>query len=114
MIEINPDWLVDTISIALKIGEGDYNVAKYAEPITIGKVRVDLTKQYSGTGNDRTVSANATVFLYAEFSTNYPQIGKNYLQAKVIFDGHEYILDSFNKFHDIESDEPYSIELGLI
>lgn len=115
MIDINPEWLVDTITIELYKGEGDYNEAVYGELIACENCRVDLSKVYSGTGNDRTISANATAYLFAPFTSNFPSdISDEYLKARVVYEGKTYQVSNWKKWHGITSNEPFSVELELI
>lgn len=114
-LQVNPAWLVDEVTVEKRIGEGDYNKPEYAKPIKLEKVRVDLSKQYSGTGNDRTIAANATVFLYAKFTSNFPDdIDDSWLKTQVTYLGHQYQIVDWSFFHEPTSAKPFSIELKVI
>jgi hypothetical protein len=117
MTALLPDkaWLHDTVTIELYTDEGDYNKPNYAEAIELTNVRVDMTKEFSGTGSNRTLTANATVFLIAAYTTNYPvQIDDSWLQARLTYNGHEYKVVNWSAYQEPDSSAPYSIELQVI
>lgn len=111
---IDASWLVDTVSIAKSDGEDDWGKPNYAEPIELTNVRVDLTKQYTGTGNNREIVANATVFLFARFTGNYFVPDDDWLKSKVAYNGHEYLVTDYVINHEVETNKPYSVELKVI
>ncbi|MFL2063297.1 putative minor capsid protein [Latilactobacillus sakei] len=110
---IDASWLVDSITIAKAI-EDDWQNTTYPDPITLDNVRVDLTKQYTGTGNNREIVANATVFLFARFTGNYFVPDDDWLKSKVVYNGHEYLATDYVVNHGIETNKPYSVELKVI
>lgn len=117
MKTLQPDktWLRDTITVELYQGDGDYNIPKYAPAVTLELVRVDMTKSFTGTGDNRTITANATVFLIAKYTTNYPtSIDDSWLQARLKFNGHEYKVVDWSKYDDPDTGQPFSIELKVI
>ncbi|WP_125703702.1 putative minor capsid protein [Lacticaseibacillus daqingensis] len=116
MSALQPDqtWLRDTVTVELYLDEGDYNVPSYAKPVTLEKVRVDLTKDFVGTGSDRTITANATVFLIAKYTTNYPAIDDSWLQARLTYNGHEYKVVNWSAYQEPDTGTPFSIELKVI
>lgn len=113
-IAIDKSWLVDKITISKVIGEDDWQKPEYGEPIEFENCRVDLTKQYTGTGNNREIVANATVFFYAQFTTNIFTFDDTWLKAKVTYDGHEYLVTDYANYHSVNSKDLYSVELKVI
>lgn len=116
MMQIDSSWLVNTVIINKKVGEDDWNRTIY-EPkaTTFEHVRVDMTKLYSGTGNDRTITANATVFLYADHTTNFPtEIDDSWLGGKLVFNGNEYVIKDWAAYSQVSSGELFSAELQVI
>lgn len=112
---IDASWLVDTVSIAKATGEvDDWQKPIYDEPIELTSVRVDLTKQYTGTGNNREIVANATVFLFARFTGNYFVPDDEWLKAKVAYNGRDYLVTDYVVNHEVETNKPYSVELKVI
>ncbi|WP_179394726.1 putative minor capsid protein [Lacticaseibacillus absianus] len=117
MSTLQPDqaWLRDTVTVEKYLDDGDYNVGKYADPVTLDLVRVDLTKDYAGVGNDRTITANATVFLIARYTTNFPSdIDDSWLRARLTYKGHEYCVKDWSDYQDPDTGAPFSIELKVI
>lgn len=114
-LQVNPAWLVDTVTIEKFLGEGDYNKPEYGPAIQLDKVRVDMSKQYTGTGNNRTIVANATVFLYAKFTSNFPSdIDNTWLKGRLTYRRHQYQITDWALFHEPTSARPFSIELKVI
>lgn len=114
-LQVDPRWLIHSVDVAKKIGEGDYNKVIYGEPVTLNHVRVDMTKEYTGTGNNRTITANATVFLYAKFTGNFPSdIDDAWLNARLTFNGHEYLIADYAIYYEPTRPKIWSIELKVI
>lgn len=117
MSTLQPDvtWLRDTVTIERRLSEGDYNVDSYSEPVTLDRVRVDLTKDYTGTGDNRTITANATVFLIAAFTGSYPDdIDDSWLQARLTYRGKPYKIVDWSSYQDPDNGAPFSIELKVV
>lgn len=111
---IDSSWLVDTVSIAKQVGEDDWQNPIYDDPIKLDNVRVDFSKQYTGVGNNREIVANATVFLFAQFTGNYFVPDDDWLKANLVYNGHEYLVTDYAAYHEVESNKPYSVELKVI
>jgi hypothetical protein len=114
-VQVDPAWLNSVVTVEPYIDEGDYNETRYGDKITLNKCRVDVSKVFSGTGADRTIVANATVFLYAAYTNNYPNsIDDSWLQARLTYRGHEYKIVNWAAYTEPDSGEPFSIELEVI
>ncbi|MFD1466476.1 putative minor capsid protein [Lapidilactobacillus mulanensis] len=114
-LQIDPRWLVHSVEVAKKLDEDNWNKPIYADPITYNRVRVDMTKEFTGTGNDRTITANATVFLFAKFTGNFPvDIDDTWLDAKLTFNGHDYLVKNWSPYSEPTSANLWSIELKVI
>lgn len=115
LLTIDPNWLVHSIIVYPKIDEDDYNAPIYGDPVTYDQVRMDLTKKYVWESGKKQLAANATVFLFAQFTTNFPaDIDDKWLRAKVTFNGHDYLVSNWSLLCQPESAAPFSIELELI
>lgn len=84
------------------------------KPVTIEHCVVQPQTIYSGSNNDRTIVANAVVFLYTGISSPLPIITKNNVGSKLTFEDVEYtvqkIIDNRNPF----SNDQYSYELEVL
>lgn len=115
LLTIDPNWLVHSIIVYPKIGEDDYNAPIYGDPVTYDQVRMDLTKKYVWESGKKQLAANATVFLFAQYTNNFPvDIDDKWLHAKVTFNGHDYLVSNWSLLCQPESAAPFSIELELI
>ncbi len=115
LINPNPMWLVDSITLAKVTGLDEYQKPTYADPVTYAHVRFDHTVVYSGSGNNRTIQKTGTVYLYGFNQDLSLPSGKEWLQAKVTAtDGTEYIVQTVSPYQQDTSTDLYSVELGVI
>lgn len=113
MLEIDDSWLVDSVTIA-KAKVDDWQNTEYVNPIELNKVRVDLSKQYSGVGNNREIVANATVFLFAAFTENFFVPDDRWLNSKIVYEDQEFIVKDYVVSHEVSTNKPFSVELKVI
>ncbi|GAX06812.1 minor capsid protein [Secundilactobacillus pentosiphilus] len=83
-------------------------------PITINNCVVQPQTIYSGSNNDRTIVANAVVFLYAGISDPLPTIAKNNVGSVITFEGQKYTLTQIVDNREPFSNELYSYELEVL
>lgn len=115
LLTIDPNWLVHSITVAKNPVKHDYDEFTYDPPVTYDHVRMDLTKKYVWESGKKQLVANATAFLFAQFTTNFPaDIDDKWLHAKVMFNGHDYQVANWSLLCQPESAAPFSIELELI
>lgn len=81
----------------------DWGQPLAGEPVTIEHCVVQPQTIYSGSNNDRTIVANAVVFLYAGISSPLPTITKNNVGSKLVFESEEYTVQKI-----IDNREPFS------
>lgn len=103
-------------SIALLVPTGKMD--KFRKPVTetimIDHVIVQPQTIYSGSNNDRTVVANAIVFLFAGVSNPMPKLTPDCVGWYLAFDGREYAITNFVDNREPYSDKVYSYELEVI
>ena len=103
-------------SIALMIPTGKLD--KYRKPvtetITIDHVIVQPQTIYTGSNNDRTVTANAVVFLFAGVSEPMPKLTSDCVGWHLTFEGRDYAITTFVDNREPYSNEVYSYELEVI
>lgn len=84
------------------------------ETITIDHVIVQPQTIYSGSNNDRTVTGNAIVFLFAGVSDPLPKLTPNCVGWHLTFESHDYAITTFVDNRDPYTNEVYSYELEVI
>lgn len=72
------------------------------------------TTIYSGTGNDRTITANGVLFLYANVTTPMPNLSKNDVGAFVEIEGNTYKIQRIVDNRDPFSNDIWSYEIEVL
>lgn len=103
-----------TITMLIPTGKLD----KYRKPATqsqeISNVLVQPQTIYSGANNDRTVTANAVVYLFAGVSSPFPKLTPDCVGWHLTFEGRDYAIVNFVDNREPYSDKVYSYELEVI
>ena len=93
--------------------EDDYGKPKTAD-VAVNHVIVQPQTIYSGSNNDRTITANAIVFLFADISTPMPKLTPDCVGWHLMFDGHDYVITNFVDNRDPYGNGVYSYELEVL
>lgn len=93
--------------------EDDYGKAKTVD-MAISHVIVQPQTIYSGSNNDRTITANAIVFLFADISTPMPKLTPDCVGWHLTFEGHDYVITNFVDNRDPYGNGVYSYELEVL
>lgn len=102
------------ISLLVPTGKLDKFRKPVTETITIDNVIVQPQTIYSGSNNDRTVTANAVVFLFAEISEPMPKLTPDCVGWHLTFEGRDYAITTFVDNREPYSGKVYSYELEVI
>ena len=84
------------------------------DTITINHVIVQPQTIYSGSNNDRTVTANAIIYLFAKVSDPFPKLTPECVGWHLTFEGRDYAITTFVDNREPYSNEVYSYELEVI
>ena len=103
-------------SIVLLVPTGKQDKARkpVTEATAIDHVIVQPQTIYSGSNNDRTVTGNAIVFIFAEISDPMPKLTPDCVGWHLTFEGRDYAITSFVDNREPYSDKVYSYELEVI
>lgn len=93
--------------------EDDYGKAKTVD-MAISHVIVQPQTIYSGSNNDRTITANAIVFLFADISTPMPKLTPDCVGWHVTFESRDYTITNFVDNRDPYGNDVYSYELEVL
>ena len=93
--------------------EDDYGKAKTVD-MAISHVIVQPQTIYSGSNNDRTITANAIVFLFADISMPMPKLTPDCVGWHLTFEGHDYVITNFVDNRDPYGNGVYSYELEVL
>lgn len=103
-----------SIALLVPTGKMDKFRKPVTETITIDHVIVQPQTIYSGSNNDRTVTANAIVFIFAEISEPMPKLTPDCVGWHLAFEGREYAITNFVDNREPYLDKVYSYELEVI
>ena len=103
-----------SIILLVPTGKMDKFRKPIVETITIDHVIVQPQTIYSGSNNDRTVTANAVVYLFAGVSDPLPKLTPDFVGWHVTFEGRDYAITTFVDNREPYSDKVYSYELEVI
>lgn len=103
-------------SIVVKVANGqedDYG-HQATKDMQIQHVLVQPQTIYSGSNNNRTVTANAIVFLFAGITDPMPKIDKDWLGYHLTFEGKDYTINNIVDNREAFSNDVYSYELEVL
>ncbi|XRJ96327.1 putative minor capsid protein [Latilactobacillus sakei] len=104
-----------TITLERYLGkDGLYNKPEYTEPLIIDHCIVQPQTIYSGSNNQREITANAVIFLYAGVTTPLPELTKADHESKVTFEGDTYTVKTIVDNRDPFSNALWSYELEVL
>lgn len=103
-----------TVTLHIPNGEED----DYGKLTTIDQkinyVIVQPQTIYSGTNNDRTVTANAVVFILGQVSDPIPKLDADCVGWHLTFEGRDYTITKFIDNREPFSNNVYSYELEVL
>lgn len=111
---IDKRMLPHTVSIEPVVGKDEFQKNIYGKPIIFKFVRFDFTKEYRGSGDNRELFSNGVVFFYKEHTTNFEKIDVNWYNAKILFNGSEYLVKDITPLTHWQNDSIWSIEMDVI
>lgn len=115
MLDIDARWLIDTVTIQKKSDKtDDWGKPIAFEPITFKNVRFHRKNIYSGTENNRSLLSRGTVFLYPKHTNPKPKIDDTYMNATIIFEGHEYTIKDISILEWPIESQAFCYELEVI
>lgn len=103
-------------SVVIKVADGvedDYGHAQ-THDIVIEHAIVQPQTIYSGSNNNRTITANAIVFLFAGVTTPLPKIDKHWVGYHLTFEENDYTITNIVDNRDPFSNDVYSYELEVL
>lgn len=103
-----------SIALLVLTGKMDKFRKPVTETITIDHVIVQPQTIYSGSNNDRTVTANAVVYLFAKVSDPFPKLTPECVGWHLTFEGRDYAITNFVDNREPYANKVYSYELEVI
>lgn len=103
-----------TLTLADPSKTDDWGHPLAGEQVELKHCVVQPQTIYSGSNNDRTIVANAVVYLYAGITMPLPTITKHNVGSKLVFEGEEYTVQKIVDNREPFSNELYSYELEVL
>lgn len=111
---INKHLCNQAVTIEIPSGqEDDYGQQETIDQ-QVGNVIVQPQTIYSGSSNNRTITANAIVYLFAGISTPLPRITPDWVGYHLKFEGRDYTITNVVDNREPFSNEVYSYELEVL
>lgn len=104
-------FLIDSFEYKEYLGQGDWNKARYAEPITINYCRIDRSPEYTATTSGKQLLYNAVIFCYEGLTE---PIGPFKEQGLIIYDKQEHTIIKAIPICEPYTKDLYSYELEVI
>lgn len=118
MLDVNPEWLVNSATLTKYKRETDEWGNKSIEAtIKIDNVRVDLAPTYVGSGNGASLVANGAIFIYSKYSTPFPDFDlEKDLNSVVTINGltKEYLVKTITPIYDVEDNQLFGYEMDIL
>lgn len=102
------------ITLKIPVGELDKYGKQKTEKVEVEHVLVQVQTIYSGDSNNRRITANAIVFLFAKISNPLPKLDRDNVGNKLIFEGKEYTITNIVDNREPYSNDVYSYELEVL
>ncbi|MEK1411090.1 putative minor capsid protein [Limosilactobacillus fermentum] len=103
-----------SIVLLVPTGKKDKSRKPVTETTTINHVIVQPQTIYSGSNNDRTVTGNAVVFIFAEISEPMPKLTPDCVGWHLTFEDRDYAITNFVDNREPYANKVYSYELEVI
>lgn len=103
-----------SLTINMPTGEKDKYGKQQVGKVEIERAIVQPQTIYSGTNNNRQVTANAVVFLFAGITTPFPTLDRSCVGWHITFEGKDYAITNLVDNREPYSNEVYSYELEVM
>lgn len=103
-----------SVTLKIPVGKLDKYGKQKTEEVEVKNVLVQPQTIYSGDSNNRKITANAIVFLFAKISNLLPRLDRDSVGNKLIFEGKEYTITNIVDNREPYSNDVYSYELEVL
>lgn len=115
MLNVPKLFLQQSVKVEKLKGKNEYGDPEYDEPINIENVKVDTKTVFSGSGSDRKVTKETTLFIYLSSQAKDFIIDDSFLEARVSdSDENQYILKEYISNKNPIKNEVWSYEVRLV
>ena len=109
---IDKRMLVDSVEVTLVGPPDKWGKQKELSTLTLGNVRFDVATNLNSANRNSNINRTSTLFVYPKYCN--VTVDDSWLDAKVIYAGHEYTIQSYETLLHPFSQRVFCYELGVI
>ncbi|MEG1487439.1 putative minor capsid protein [Lactococcus sp.] len=115
MLSVPKLFLQQSVKVEKLKGKNAYGDPEYAEPLNIENIKIDTKTTFSGSGSDRKINKETTLFIYLSSQAKDFVIDDSFLEARVTDSGqNQFVLKEYAPNKNPIKDEVWSYEVRLI
>ena len=104
--------LVDSVEVTLVGPPDKWGKQKELSTLTLGNVRFDVATNLNSANRNSNINRTSTLFVYPKYCN--VTVDDSWLDAKVIYAGHEYTIQSYETLLHPFSQRVFCYEIGVI
>lgn len=109
---IDKRMLVDSVEVTL-VGQPDkWGKKTELSTLTLGNVRFDVATNLNSANRNSNINRTSTLFVYTKYCN--VTVDDSWLDAKVIYAGHEYTVQSYETLIHPFNRQVFCYEIGVI
>ena len=109
---IDKRMLVDSVAITLVGPPDKWGKQTELSTLTLNNVRFDVTTASNSSGRNSNINRASTLFVYPKYCNVV--VDDSWLDAKVIYNGHEYTVQSYETLLHPFNRQVFCYEIGVI
>mgnify|MGYP005780661381 FL=1 len=109
---IDKRMLVDSVAITLVGPPDKWGKQTELSTLTLNNVRFDVTTASNSSGRNSNINRTSTLFIYPKYCNVVVDV--SWLDAKVISNGHEYTIQSYETLLHPFNMQVFCYEIGVI
>ncbi|MCJ0552249.1 minor capsid protein [Enterococcus cecorum] len=109
---IDKRMLVDSVEVTLVGPPDKWGKQKELSTLTLGNVRFDVATNLNSANRNSNINRTSTLFVYPKYCN--VTVDDSWLDAKVIYAGHEYTIQSYETLLHPFSQRVFCYEIGVI
>ncbi len=109
---IDKRMLVDSVEVTLVGPPDKWGKQKELSTLTLGNVRFDVATNLNSANRNSNINRTSTLFVYPKYCN--VAVDDTWLDAKVIYAGHEYIVQSYETLLHPFNRQVFCYEIGVV
>lgn len=109
---IDKRMLVDSVEVTLVGPPDKWGKQKELSTLTLGNVRFDVATNLNSANRNSNINRTSTLFVYPKYCN--VTVDDTWLDAKVIYAGHEYIVQSYETLLHPFNRQVFCYEIGVV